>query len=369
METRGTKLGGLVPSAALVVAIVLIGAMTLPGAPDAAAAAARTPWWCVTCGSIGTADVIQNIALFFPLGVALASVGARRNYAIALFLALSISVEALQALAIVGRDATLGDVLANSAGGVLGWTVATRRRQILTPRRAGALGGMAAVGAAFAVVAAMAGGLLQPALSRAEYTRARLAPDVEGRPRFAGVVLRFSLGGVSYADRDVPASLPAAGIDAGATVIWPGRVRRAATIARIDGRSGDAAFSIDQREGGIRVHAFSRASSWRLRSPTVDVPMPPGTVAGDTVAIQFNWQGNDVVLIASSSRGRTQTAGRYRVADGWMLFNPFTGGVRFDSHRTLWTTLWLAAWGAVIGWYAWRAARRPYVPGAAVVGR
>ncbi len=346
---------GPIRSAAVVGAIVLIGAMTLPGAPEAAPAAARTPWWCVACGSIGTADLIQNVALFLPFGFALASAGMRKGAAVALIVALTFGVELLQASVIVGRDASLGDVLANTAGGVLGWIAATRRRQLLTPGRRGALAAVVAIGAAFAIVATMATGLLQPALSLAEYTRARMAPTVAGRPRFGGEVLKFSVNGETYADRDVPRSLPRGDIEAEVTLTWPGRSKGTATIARIDGLSGDAVLSIDQRNTSIRVHAFSHASAWRLRTPMVDVPIPPGIVAGDTVAVRFNWQGTDVALVATSSRGASRTAGRYHPSDGWMLLNPFTGGLAFDRRRTIWTVIWVLTWSAAFGWYLWRA--------------
>ncbi|MEO5826555.1 MAG: VanZ family protein, partial [Gemmatimonadales bacterium] len=187
-------------------AIVLIGAMTLPAAPEAAAAAARTPWWCVACGSIGTADLIQNIALFVPLGFVLGIARVRKAAAILLIVALTVGVELLQASAIIGRDASLGDVLANTIGGVLGWMVASRRRALLTPERPGALAAVVVIGTGFAIVAATTPSLLRPALSRAEYTRARVAPEVAGRPRFAGEVLDFAVNGETYADRDVPRS-------------------------------------------------------------------------------------------------------------------------------------------------------------------
>ena len=252
MGAAGTNLNRLRDHAAIVAALCLIAVMTLPAAPEAAAAAARTPWWCVACGSIGTADLFQNVVLFLPLGFALALAGLRQRSAIIGIVALTIGIELYQALAAPGRDASVGDVIANTAGGILGWQLARRRDALLRPSRREALAMLVAVTVTFAIIAAMTTQLLQPAMHDAEYTRARLTPEVEGRTRFGGEVVEFTVNGQAYKDRDVPAELPRGAVDAGITAQWPGPSAGTATIARIDGASGDAVLSIDQRVDRIR---------------------------------------------------------------------------------------------------------------------
>src|SRR5690606_2962780 len=72
--------------------------------------------WCLVCGSQGTVDVIQNLLLFAPLGAGLAMLGLPLTLAIAVAAATSLGVESVQATVLVGRAATLSDVVTNTAG-------------------------------------------------------------------------------------------------------------------------------------------------------------------------------------------------------------------------------------------------------------
>ena len=103
--------------------LAVIGWCTLQSHPDAAAEIAELPWYCVVCGDGGTADVLLNILLFLPLGLALAALDSSRGRALLVVMALSTAIEVYQGTALVGRDACLGDVLSNSAGGLLGWSL------------------------------------------------------------------------------------------------------------------------------------------------------------------------------------------------------------------------------------------------------
>jgi hypothetical protein len=79
------------------------------------------PSWCVRCGSLWLTDVISNVAMFVPFGVAL---GLRRwtvwRVAVASLL-FTVGVEALQSVGVPpGRSPALADVMSNTVGGVLG---------------------------------------------------------------------------------------------------------------------------------------------------------------------------------------------------------------------------------------------------------
>ena len=94
----------------------MILAVTLTPMPHQAAQVALTGPFCLACGDGGGADFVLNIALFLPLGAALAAAGLRARTVVLLGLALSAGVELLQFSVIPGRDATVGDVVANTAG-------------------------------------------------------------------------------------------------------------------------------------------------------------------------------------------------------------------------------------------------------------
>src|SRR5579859_3055039 len=65
--------------------------------------------------------VLANVALFVPLGVALAWRGVRLVRAAGLATAISLTCEVLQYVSNRGRVAQTSDVLTNLAGAVIGW--------------------------------------------------------------------------------------------------------------------------------------------------------------------------------------------------------------------------------------------------------
>ena len=79
-----------------------------------------TPTFCVFCGSLGAVDFILNIILFVPLGVTLRWTTGRLRTTALVGVATTLVIEALQARLITGRDASLGDLIANTLGTLLG---------------------------------------------------------------------------------------------------------------------------------------------------------------------------------------------------------------------------------------------------------
>lgn len=131
---------------ALAAITALILAVTLQPVPTQAGLSVLWPFY----GDRGTADALANIVLFVPLGAALAwfAPDSRRAWRFGFFL--SLSVELAQRF-IAGRDASIGDVITNTLGTLVG--VALRRyvaRGAYQPSRAlwpfAALGFAAAVG-------------------------------------------------------------------------------------------------------------------------------------------------------------------------------------------------------------------------------
>lgn len=82
------------------------------------------PSFCIICGTLGGVDAILNILLFVPLGVGLSLSSVRARIAIPAMFMLSLSIEVTQLVAIPGRDASLGDLLTDSAGGAFGFALA-----------------------------------------------------------------------------------------------------------------------------------------------------------------------------------------------------------------------------------------------------
>ncbi len=125
MQTAERAVGGWVARLFLVASLaVVIAATLLPG--NAIESGRMPPRWCLACGDRWLTDVISNIVLFAPLGLALSWFLPPRLWSASVVvlagLLLSISVETLQSMGIpAGRSPALADVLSNSAGALLGF--------------------------------------------------------------------------------------------------------------------------------------------------------------------------------------------------------------------------------------------------------
>jgi hypothetical protein len=152
--------------AALTLAAVLgiILALTLWPSPHAGE---TLPITCFYCSERATADAIANVILFAPLGVALAWMwpALRRPWSVGL--GLSLAIELLQLVVIPGRDPSIGDVVTNSLGAQLGWSLYhyVAREQARPPRAATAY----LAGSAFAGLVALVAWLFGPSPTNYPY--------------------------------------------------------------------------------------------------------------------------------------------------------------------------------------------------------
>lgn len=132
--------------------LLVIAATTLYPIPTQAGLSTRTPLLCLLCGPQGGQDVVLNFFLFLPFAVGLRLLGWPWLRVAAVSGLISFTVEALQFSVITGRDASLSDLLANTAGGSFGPALAPLLRDAVNPSprsaRAFLLGGAAALLAA-----------------------------------------------------------------------------------------------------------------------------------------------------------------------------------------------------------------------------
>ncbi len=73
--------------------------------------------------SIFVHQVLGNVALFVPLGLALGLRGLTRRRAVLLLAAVSVSIEALQVLVVPNRAGDVDDVILNVTGGIAGYII------------------------------------------------------------------------------------------------------------------------------------------------------------------------------------------------------------------------------------------------------
>ena len=106
----------------LAISLAGIAAVTLLPEP---AIGGRRFRWAISRDPRHLAEDLLNAVLFIPLGVSLERVGRSLPAAIMVSAAISTAIELSQLYIVAGRFAELQDILANTAGGVIGWTLAT----------------------------------------------------------------------------------------------------------------------------------------------------------------------------------------------------------------------------------------------------
>jgi hypothetical protein len=146
-------------------------------------------------GDEALAEVIQNLLLFIPFGLALAWGGGRRRSLLVLLLwglALSFTVEFLQQW-IPGRDPSVGDIVNNGASTLLGGALFWSAKRWLYPPEQRAP--WFALGAALVAATAWlgTGWLLQPSFPQTTYYD-RWTPDIPQWPNYDGHVIWATLG-------------------------------------------------------------------------------------------------------------------------------------------------------------------------------
>ncbi|MCA9723383.1 MAG: VanZ family protein [Gemmatimonadetes bacterium] len=328
--------------------VALVLALTLWPNPGAAQAIAETPWWCIVCGAHGGADVFQNLLLLLPLGFCLGRGGWPRGRSLLVVFLLPIGIEALQGLAIPGRDAALGDVLANAVGGVLGLAIGARlrHRPIATARLAPAAVGL------FALQLAGSSWLLEPELAGPRPWVEHPIPRDPGRPIYAGAVARAAppradqvSWTVTWAPADEPAMTP---------------------IARLEDAKGSVLTALDRRGDHLGIEVRIRAAALRLRNPAWLVPVPPAR-PGDTLTVSLRREAGRIHLGVRTAQDSTARSVAVGSQHGWALINPFSPSQRSDASWARWTVAWLLGWGMLLGWAA-AGTGRPLLWGVGAVG-
>ena len=227
-------------------AAAILGLTLIPN-PSQAAFAALTPFSCLVCGEHGGADVLLNLVLFAPMAVGLRLFGWSWGRVVVACAALSMTVELLQYSVLPGRDASLSDLLTNTAGGALAAWVGGRLGRILLPD--GVLARRLSLGAlafwlgvtGFSAVALRPwspGGWL-----RSECTRSQSTPH-----RFVGTVSQVRIDGAT-----VPCDAE----------LIPARPLRAA-LSRGDVRIDAAMRSGEATDGQRLIHAVRARSGFPL---------------------------------------------------------------------------------------------------------
>jgi len=331
--------------AAVTLATILFATLTpTPGAPTLS-------FWCILCS--GFLDFSANVVMFVPLGFALMLATERRWISFIACVATTLCIELLQVRVVAGRDASLGDLLANTLGGGIGVALAHWRAVFLFPRPTAARGFALAWAALFAAVCGLASAGLRPAtVPRSLWIQ--WTPPRRGFEPFTGQLLAFDVNGI-----DLPVGWPetSLGVDrllrgptwaATATIAADRLQPRRSVIVRIAEEYG-VLVSIEQMGVHVTCMQKTRAGDFRFHSPKVRLEnaLPLGNgEAPSIVSVRCIRDGGTLVAGVDERR----EALRLSPGLGWLLAWP----LEIALTRALWwaNALWLIGLAIPLGYWA-----------------
>ena len=336
--------------------------MTMTPHPRNVELVAQTPLWCLLCGSLAGMDIILNVMLFVPYGFGLRLAGWPRGRVLLAGFATTLLVETTQYFFVPGRDASLGDLITNTAGGLVGMVLAERFVRLVRPepRRAGWLAGVAA--AIWLLLQAVTAWGVGVSLPEHPYWGQR-APELGQFDRFRGVVTEARLADEPMPSTRLPDTptvrerlLAGAGI-AALAVSGPPTARLAPIVSVFDetqqeiillGQSGTDLF--------FRMH--TRAWTLGLRGPALRLPrvLPPDS--GRPFAASGRLTGGYLEASADTGAGPVSRSLALTPSWGWSLFIPLDHYAFGENVRWL-TALWLAGLLFPVGYWAARAQTGP----------
>jgi hypothetical protein len=326
--------------------------------------------WCVFCGQTGVADFIDNVILFVPLGLGLRLAGLRRRYALAIVVALTASIETAQYWVISGRDSALGDLLANTAGGILGIALVDARHALGHPAPTTARALALASALALCATAAAIQWIARPSLPPPPYW-SQVATRLPQYVPFDGTVLGVTYDGHALGDGPLPDSTSAtiratllAGSDHVTTTIVPISQPKGDDISPVVSlydRAHEEVLIVGCVDSALAMRVRTRAVDLKLHGPTAVVANGCAP-AGDTirVAAQLLPRGAGVRLTATHGSWTATTTRHASLSTGWHLLVPDLG--RYAAPLTgVFTILWMLALYFPVGYWSARARRLMFV--------
>jgi hypothetical protein len=317
-------LGALLATASL----ASIAALTLRSNPALREFVASTPLTCVVCGREGALDFTLNLIFFAPLGAGLYLAGLRPLAVIMLGAALSLTVETIQFLLLVGRDASLGDLLSNSLGTALGAAVARRAFSIMPVERSAARWRLVmAVGFGCAGLA-LGGWALLPSTSGGRAWHARTAFEAPDGVPFRGTITEFRVGAeVVTPGVIIDAVAVRAALDSSERIVTirgqGALVADPETWLAVLDVDGNVEVSVGQEWCAFTYLGRQRAFDLRLHEAGIFVDGPCRESLADSFDIRAEQSPSRLKLSVRDAHGERASHAPLYLATGWISFWPY----------------------------------------------
>ncbi len=342
-------------------ALGIIAWFTLRPSPEDAEAAARSSFTCLfPCGNESLRDIILNIILFVPFGLGLGLwLPALRAWLLSVLT--TCTIEFVQYGWLLGRDASLRDILTNSLGGAIGVALVSHWEGLLLPDLARSRRLAAAAFALWAVTTAAGAVLIRPVLPRSVYW-GQWAPELGQFDRWQGTLREVEVGGVGMPEGRMTESeafrerLLVDSVLVEATVITGPAPARFAPIASIFDSEQREIFVLGQRGRDLAFRIRTGFSAIELRGQIAAMREAFSGEPGDTIEVRGGVVNGEWVLGTRDHRGDREVRLPFSAALAWSGLLPFP--VPLDE-QSLWLSgLWLAGLLLPAGYWLGRATAR-----------
>ena len=351
--------------AVTIAGVAIIALATLSPSSDSSEASL-----CIICGEFGVVDALLNVLLFVPIGLGLALSGARGRTAVLASLAFTILIEGLQFRIVPGRDASVGDVVMNTAGGVLGFLVVRYWRHVVFPTRAFASGATATWLVLWVAMLSVGAFSLLPNFPESPYYLHVGRAFGPGRPAFSGRVLSATVGREPLAEWNLP-NAPRVqalleqedGAPIEVVVTPPSRAQTSAEILDISAEDGSGVLQFEQERSNLVFSVRTGADVLRLRRIAYrlrDVLGPTPRMA-DKLILRGQF-GRRRVLLSAADSVVHQRQFVPILSDAWRLLAPFETRIERRPLELVVSALFLALAVFPAAYFAVFAARSGTTP-------
>jgi hypothetical protein len=315
------------------------------------------PFSCLLCAEGAGTDVVRNIILFLPFGLALGFAGVRVRSALILAFGLSLAIEIAQFKLVVGRDASPADLLSNAFGGLIGGAIGAHLRLLLWPDRREAVRLALGWGAVWTAVLMTTAWALRPFLpDDVPWTS---QATLTSKNRYAGTVLSARVGNhVLAPDTFLTIPLMDAALRSGApvsvVVLTPTPPEEQAHLIQIGDSWTREMAALLQHGTSAEFTMRLNASRIRFLTPGVRLRHVFPDRAGDTVAV-WGALREGTLHIGTGSDGSGNSASSLVLSPnlGWTLIwmpHEALGG------EAAWlTALWIAGFAIPLGYWVGKA--------------